>query len=873
MALDVYKKKRDFKKTPEPEGKVERSKKSLMFVVQKHDASHLHYDFRLEMEGVLKSWAVPKGPSLDTKVNRLAMQVEDHPYSYRNFEGVIPEGEYGGGEVIVWDTGVYSASGGEKALLAGFAKGKLTFVMLGKKLKGEFTLIRTRVDNEGRAQWILRKDKDEYASEKDITEDISSVLSDKVLSRDGGSSFGTSSKAKKYKGVAKPLRKSLAPPITKKATKKGSAKVRPEDLKPMLATLTDAPFDDENWVYEIKWDGFRLVAHLDKGSVTLYSRNQIDVTKKYPTIARALEPIAKAYDAVIDGELVALDAKGQPKFQLMQQSGSGAAALVYYIFDLLFLDGEDVREKTLLERKELLASILDTKKKNGDVRLSEHITEKGTQFFETAKKQGLEGVMAKRSDSTYRSDSRSDDWLKIKVEKRQEAVVIGYTDPRGGRKGFGALILAVREGDAWRYVGHTGTGFGTKGLAELYKKMQPLVRKSSVVKEKIPVNEKPTWLTPKLICEIKFTEWTADGHMRHPVYMGLRTDKAPEEVTLEKEIPVEAELKKSETQSAKAGDEKSLVSDTKYRTNLDKMYWPKDGFTKGDLLDYYERMAEYILPYLKDRPFVLNRHPGGIDKQSFYQKDVDPASLPDYVRTVPVFSESNDKELNFIVCDNKETLLYLANLGCIEMNPWNSRVQSIRNPDWYVIDLDPGENSFDQVIEVALVARQVLDMSCERCYVKTSGKTGLHIYIPLAARYDYDQVRQFAEVVVRLIHQRIPDITSLERSPAKRKDKIYLDWLQNRFGQTLAAPYSVRPFPGATVSTPLEWNEVEKGLTPSRFTIETIGKRITDNGDLFTPVMGEGVKLEDAIVCLQKEMEPTEKKPVAKKAATKKKGK
>ncbi|MGE5540926.1 MAG: DNA ligase D [Bacillota bacterium] len=831
MALEVYKRKRDFKKTPEPKGVKHKPGKTLKFVVQKHDASHLHYDFRLEMEGVLKSWAVPKGPSMDPSIKRLAMEVEDHPYSYGDFEGVIPEGEYGAGEVIVWDTGVYAAEGGVQKLLRGLREGKLTFVLLGTKLKGEFSLIRTRTDEEGRSQWILKKDKDEYATAKDITADARSVLSNKMLSRDGGTSF-TGPKRKKYQkknGGTPPPRND----------------VHSDDLRPMLATLTDECFDDPDWIFEVKWDGYRMLAQLDAGTVTLCSRGQIDMTKKYPTVAGALETIAEQHNAVIDGELVALDEEGRPRFQLMQQASKEPVALIYCAFDLLFLDGKDLRQEPLIERKRQLEHILSSG--SSFIRYSSHIEGKGKSFFRAARAQGLEGIMGKRADSTYQSGTRSDDWLKVKVDMRQEAVIVGYTEPRGSRKGFGALILAVRDGERWKYVGHTGTGFGGVGIEEMYRKMQPLIRKTSVVDEKIPVNQAPTWLSPKLVCEVKFTEWTEGGHMRHPVFIGLRTDKRPEEVTIEEAKPIEEELKKP--MRAKHKKKKTFEF-----SNPDKLYWPEDGITKGEMLAYYERMADVILPYLKGRPMVLNRHPNGIDKPNFYQKDVDPDPLPDFVSTKAIYSESNGKDINYIVCENKETLLYLANLGCIEMNPWNSRASNLDRPDWYVLDLDPGDNTFNQVIEVAKVCREVLDMSCEESYVKTSGKTGLHIYVPLGGKYDYDQVRQFAELVVRLVHKRIPDITSLERSPAKRKDKIYLDWLQNRYGQTLAAPYSLRPASCATVSTPLEWKEVRKGLDPTKFTIKTVEKRLKAKGDVFKPVLGKGVDLKAALVCLEKEL-------------------
>lgn len=824
MSLATYNKKRNFKKTPEPAGDSLHKGKKLLFVVQKHDASHLHYDFRLEMGGVLKSWAVPKGPSLDPSVKRLAMQVEDHPWSYRSFEGKIPEGNYGAGDVIVWDTGTYEGEGGEEGLLAGLKKGHLSFTLHGKKLQGGWSLVRTRSDKSGRARWLLVKKEDEYASDEDVTRQVGSVLSKRVLPRDKDEA-GESEEAKK-------------------PTKRPKNPLTARDLKPMLATLTDAPFDDPDWIFEVKWDGYRVITKIENNTVTLYSRNGHDVTQKYPTLAQAAGRID--HNAIIDGELVALDSKGKPSFSLMQKASENPSTLVYYAFDILALDGEDLRDKPLLERKERLKEILP---KKDMIRYSDHIERQGKKYFAATAKQDLEGVMAKRKDSPYLSGTRSKDWLKVKTSKRQEAIIVGYTEPKKSRKHFGSLVFAICEKGKYKYVGHAGTGFTSKSLKELYDLMQPLVRKTKPVTNKVPVEDRITWLTPKLIGEVKFTEWTPDHQMRHPVFMGLRSDKKPQEISVEKEIP--AAVAVQEEGSGKKADKKA--SGLSF-THTDKVYFPKDGYTKGDLLAYYDSMADVILPYVKDRPMVLNRHPNGINKPSFFQKDSASGNLPDFVRTTVIHSESTDADINYIVCDNKETLLYIANLGTIELNPWNSRIPKLDKPDYYVIDLDPGDNTFEQVIEVAKVVHEILDMSCEKSYVKTSGKTGIHIYVPLKARYHYDQVRQFSELVVRLVHQRLPDITSLERSPAKRKDKIYLDYLQNRVGQTLAAPYSVRPVDGACVSAPLEWKEVRKGLKPQKFTIKTIGKRLKEKGDLWEGILDNSVNLTEALKCLEKEL-------------------
>jgi bifunctional non-homologous end joining protein LigD len=498
MALTLYKKKRNFSKTPEPEGAVEHSRTKLLFVVQKHVASHLHYDFRLEMEGVLKSWAVPKGPSLDPSVKRLAMQVEDHPYSYKDFEGTIPKGNYGAGNVIVWDTGTYEPKDSKK--------GHLSFVLSGKKLKGSWSLIQMHGrDTDGR-QWLLVKEDDAYASKKDITENEHSVLSDRSLSDNGTMT-------------------------QRSAKKKQQVRITENDLKPMLATLTDAPFDDPDWIYEVKWDGYRIIARIENEKVRLISRGGLDMSKRYEPLVDALKEMK--LNAVIDGELVALSDKGLPSFHLMQHYAISKCPLAYYVFDLLFLDGEDVRMLPLAERKEKLRGVLIP---NETIQYSEHIIGKGKAYFTAAKKQGLEGIMAKKADSLYLSGKRSPLWLKIKTEMRQEAVVIGYTAPRNSRKYLGSLILAVRENDTWKYVGHTGGGFSGLALKEVYDLLQPLRTDKKSADVPRAVEKNATWVKPKFVCEIKFTEWTKGGQMRHPIFVGFRTDKKPAEITYEPKI-------------------------------------------------------------------------------------------------------------------------------------------------------------------------------------------------------------------------------------------------------------------------------------------------------------------------------------------------
>lgn len=746
-------------------------------MIHEHHARRLHYDLRLELDGVLKSWAVPKGPSMDPADKRLAVHVEDHPFSYGSFEGTIPKGNYGAGEVYIWDKGTYEpleAAPGmvrkekERILREELEAGRLKLRFFGEKMRGGFSLSRMKEEKN----WLLIKKRDE---------------------------------------IAEPGRDKM-----------------PHGIKPMLATLAGKPFDDPQWIFEIKWDGYRAIAEIEKGEASLYSRNGLDFKAKYPSIVEALEAIE--HDAVLDGEIVAVDAKGKPDFQLMQRAlKAHDVPLLYYVFDLLYLDGNDLQAEPLERRRDLLRKLIPA---GGPIRFSDSVTGEGRRFFEEAENSGLEGIVAKDSSSRYLAGKRSRSWLKIKTEERQEAVICGFTEPRKSRRYFGSLILGVYKSGRLRYIGHSGGGFDDASLKDLYVKMRPLEQKASPFDEPPPTNMPATWIKPKLVCEVKFTEWTGDGIMRHPIFVGLRIDKKPEEVKRE--------------------DPRTDTAHELKLTNLDKVYFPKDKITKGDIIDYYDKISDVMLPYLKDRPENLNRHPNGIDKPNFYQKDFEAKDLPSFVRTEEIYSETNEKDSRYIVCDNKETLLYMANLGCIEINPWNSRTGSLGRPDYMIIDLDPAGNDFDEVVRVAQVVHKVLDLACEESYCKTSGKRGLHIFVPLQGAYPYDHVRRFCELMVSIIHNELPEITSLERSPAKRRGLIYLDYLQNRHGQTLCAPYSARPAPGATVSTPLRWSEVKAGLDPKNFTIKTIFDRIKKVGDLWAPVLHKKVDLEEAIACLEK---------------------
>lgn len=896
MSLTKYNEKRSFDKTPEPKGGKAR-KDELIFVIQKHDASRLHYDFRLEMDGVLKSWAVPKGPSTDPSVKRLAMMVEDHPYDYKDFEGIIPEGNYGAGTVMVWDYGTYEpleeADGKLKGVEGKKAKEKLALKELhsgslkvrlnGKKVKGEYALVKTKGMEEN--AWLLIKHRDKYASEDDITEKDRSAVSRRTLQgieKDGDAVWESnheekkSSKTKTAKAEAKDPAEDAAaekksPDIDVAAIlKKGKKQKFPDDLQPMLATLVDGPFDDPGWEYEVKWDGYRALAYLNSGEVNLQSRNKKSFNDKfYPVLQRLQE---WKINAVIDGEIVVINEKGLSDFNALQNWRSEAdGELVYYAFDILWLDGKSLIHLPLTERKAILQSIVD---ENSPVQLGYSIAADGNAFFEAAQKMGLEGIIAKKSDSEYYPGIRTRDWLKIKINKRQEVIIAGYTLNEGSSKLFSALLLAAYDKGELLYVGKVGTGFKEKQQKEMMALFKPLITPKSPFKA-TPDYNKPsrfrpnpphanaTWLKPELVCEISFTEITADGVFRHPSFEGMREDKSAKEVVREvekaaeeiveeaentgKEIikkPAKAKRKtllnpKDETQVRKIGGHEVKFS------NLSKLYWPEDKIQKRELINYYYQVAPFILPYLENRPLSLNRFPNGIKGKSFYQKDVT-GKVPDWIETTPYISEGEHK--NFMLCNDEATLLYMANLGAIDVNPRNSRIETPDNPDWCLLDLDPDTgNTFEQVIETAQAIKELLDSLNVPSYCKTSGSTGLHIYIPLGARYSYDQCQLFAEWVAGQVQQQLPDFTSVERLTKNRKGKLYIDYLQNRPKATLAAPYSVRPKPGATVSMPLHWTEVKKGLQLKDFTIHNAIDRIQHEGDLFKPVLGDGIDLEEVI--------------------------
>lgn len=818
MGLGKYFSKRKFDKTPEPRGDVKRTdSKHLAFVVQEHHASQLHYDFRLELDGVLKSWAVPKGPSMNPEDKHLAVHVEDHPYEYRKFEGVIPEGSYGAGNVIIWDEGWYEpraedSKDQQETLRQELEKGHLTFVVHGKKLHGEFALIKMHGHDED--AWLLVKKGDTYATRQDITTEDKSVKSGKKVD-----DMGAKNKLpdlSKYPKVSSPWQ-----------------------VKPMLCTLVEEPFSKEDWLFEIKWDGYRAIGSKNGSAIELYSRNHKGFSEHYPPITEALRSLK--HNVILDGEIVVTDKDGRPHFELLQNwRAKPEGTISYYAFDMLWCEGRDIRNMPLRERKQLLKLIIP---ENSRIKYSDHVETEGLALFEEMQKQGLEGVVAKKADSEYKENDRGSAWLKIKTHLRQEVVIGGFTEPRGTRKHLGSLLVGVYENGELVYTGHSGGGIPDNQRAELRKRLDKLERKSSPFSTQPKPNAPVHWVRPDIVCEMSFSEWTSDGFMRHPAFEGLRTDKDPSHVHKEKP--------KAKPAAAKTPAKETSMSTSKKLefTHLDKVFFPKHKYTKGDLINYYRDIAPIMLPYLKDRPLSLLRQPGGATDKGFFQKNME--HLPDWVPASDIFSESHNDTLHWMVGGKLETLLYMVQLGCIEINPWNSRIKHLDNPDWVVIDLDPEGVTFNDVITVAQTVKAVCDEWKIPAYPKTSGKTGIHIYIPLAAKYTSEQARNFAHLFVIEINKRQPKLTSIERNPEKRHHKIYLDYLQNREGQTLAAPYSVRPTPDASVSTPLHWDEVKPGLKPENFTIKNIGKRLQKEGDIWKPVLGKGVDIAKVLKSLE----------------------
>jgi len=799
--LEKYREKRNFEKTPEP-GVEKESVHENRFVVQKHNATRTHYDLRLQVGNVLLSWAIPKEPSADPEVKRLAIRTENHPVEYLSFEGVIPVGNYGAGTMMVWDQGTYrpndTDAGDAAAISRKIEKGSVKIFFEGQKLRGNFSLYRTG-EKDGKEQWIFSKSKDEHASD-DLSFEERSVISGRTMQEiaEGGDAA-----------------KAIDPHDLDGARKAAFA-----DIKPMLATLGDAAFDHPSWIFEIKLDGYRILAAKSGKKQNLISRNGNIYNDNYPPVFQELKDIP--HDYIIDGEVVVLDENGRSDFgELQNLDKESMKRLFYYVFDLLWLDGYDLTDMPLIRRKEALKSILPQTLQR--IRYLDHFPERGKDFFEQTIRMNLEGMIAKRKASRYVPGRRSEEWIKVKAVKQQEVVIAGYTPPKGSRQHFGSLVLAVNENGALRYAGRVGTGFSDKLLASIHKKLIPLHTDEPPVSGKLPRNVQ--WVKPELMAEVRFTEWTSGGIMRHPAFKGLRSDKKVREVKREK----------PDISSEKINVRIKL-------SNPGKIFWPEKKITKKDVYDYYAEIAPVILPYLRNRPQSLFRTPDGVKGSGFFQKDVE-GLAPEWMETAELESSSSGKTKTWMLCQDKPSLLFMVNLGCVEINPWNASMPDLNHPDYVVFDLDPLDIEFDKVVDVAAGFRDLFQDLGLPFFCKTSGGRGIHIYLPVEKRYSHDQAQQLARLIETIIHGRFKKITSFERSPSRRKGKIYLDYLQNGRGKTMASVYSLRPKKGAGISTPLTGEELKHGLDPLGFNIFTIHNRLKEKGDLWEGIFERRVNL------------------------------
>ncbi len=824
MSLKKYAEKRHFERTPEPAPSQpgHASVHASQFCVQRHHASHLHYDLRLEAGGALKSWAVPKGPTLDPSQKRLAMMVEDHPLEYGGFEGVIPKGNYGAGSVMLWDRGTYELLG-EASAEDQLARGDFKFRIAGKKLAGEFALVRMKRGKGN--EWLLIKKKDTAAQPGWDPEDHSeSVLTGRTQEE-----------------IARGLEpaKMTSKPAPKSAPRQSQP--MPAIVTPMLAELgKGTPPSGDDWLYEIKWDGVRAICFIDSGKLRMISRNGNPIDKQYPELS-VMPHRVRASQAILDGEIAALDPRGRPSFELLQRrinvaEPSAIARLarshpvVFYAFDLLYLDGRDLRSAPLIERKKLLQEVLTP---DDVIRYSEHFAAEADpeDLLAAVKQQGLEGIIGKRARSRYES-RRSANWVKWKAVSSSDFMICGFTE--GERDGLGALVLGTRDAaGTLKWAGNVGTGFDAAMVRTLKAKLAPLVTKESLLLPARGLPRKVTWTRPELICEVRFANWTEEGRLRAPVFLGLRADLDP---------PAPAR-----TPLLEAGAREATLTIDRHRlklTNLDKLFYPQDGYRKRDLLNYYDAVAPLILPHLKDRPLSLKRYPNGIEKPFFFQKQV-AESFPDWLPTALADG------VRYALGQNRAALLYLVNLGCIDHNPWMSRCAgggSLEHPDYLLVDLDPHECGYDKIVEAAQWVRGRLDRLELESFPKTTGGDGMHIFVPLQPVYTYAQVRAFAEALATLGAAERPDLFTTPRTVSRReKGKVYFDWQQIAEGKTISAPYVLRAYAGAPVATPLAWSEVTPRLRPEQFHLGNALARFDRVGDLFAGVLNRPQRLDQAV--------------------------
>ena len=860
MSLNEYVRKRSFKETPEPKPEGTASAGGNSFCVQRHDATRLHYDFRLELDGALKSWAVPKGPTLDPTQKRLAAMVEDHPLEYGSFEGNIPAGNYGAGSVMLWDRGMYELLG-DKSAHEQLARGDFKFRLHGEKLKGEFAIVLMKGRGKGN-EWLLLKKRDaEARAGWDIEQYGHSVLTGRTqeeIAKDLPPRKAVERSAKKKGAAGQPAGADVA---LDPASLPGAVRASmPTAILPMKSTLSEqAPKGDE-WLFEIKWDGVRAICFIDDKTVRITSRTGNSFERQYPELSVIGHQIV-AQQAILDGEIAVLDQNGVSRFGLIQPRIAVAdpsavahlarrAPVTLFVFDLLYLDGYDLRGVPLIERKRALQAILQP---STVMRYSEHFVNNGEEMLQAAKATGLEGILAKRASSTYQS-TRSRDWIKIKIVAQQEFIICGYT--AGEREYFGSLVLGLYERGKLVYVGNVGTGFDQRMMEQIYRQIEPLATSTSPFDEIPEIGRAITWVRPELVCEVKFASWTEEGRLRAPVFLGLRSDVDPKECVRETSSLAEDKAAAATRPPLLEGkaDEAALTIDGKRLkfTHLNKIFYPAEGYTKRDLLNFYDAVADLLLPYLKDRPLSLKRYPDGIAAEFFFQKDTHDR-FPPWMRVEPIYSDHKKAPTRFVLADDRAALLYLTNLGCIDQNPWMSRTGSLEYPDFMLIDLDPQGCEFERIIAAAQFVRRKLDLVGLEGYPKTTGGDGMHIYVPLEPVYSYDQVRSFAEIIARMAAAERPDLFTTPRPVARREQgKVYFDYLQIGESKTIAAPYVVRAYPGAPVATPLAWREVAAGLTPSHFHIRNALDRFSAVGDLFEPVLKNRQRLEAAMEKLEK---------------------
>jgi bifunctional non-homologous end joining protein LigD len=890
--LKEYSAKRRFAATPEPTpGPAVQRSGPLMFVIQKHSARRLHYDFRLESDGVLKSWAVPKGPSLDPAEKRLAVTTEDHPYDYASFEGVIPPGQYGAGEVIVWDCGVYSPDEdsetwfhdrkqAERRVHEGLAAGKLSFLLRGEKVKGSFALVRTR----DKKSWLLIKHRDRFANNEDLIARDRSVLS------------GATVVDLKVVPAHQMPASQLVPA--------GATRAMPDKLSPMLAELGEAPFNHPDWVWEPKLDGYRVLVFIDEDGVRLRSRRGLELAGAFPALTAELGEQA-VEGMILDGEIVAFDAAGKPSFnalqnrvQLKTQHDIAAAdrkmPVVFYCFDLLFFAGIDLRGAPYQDRRRYLAQCLLP---SARVQLV-HAQDDGVALHAAALDNGFEGVVGKRKDSRYEAGRRSGSWLKVKPTHSADFVVGGYTKGRQSREALGALLVGYWQKGKLQYASHVGSGFDARTLTKVKKRLEPLTRRTCPFVEKPPLPNPTTWVEPEVVAEVKFQEWTGDDHLRAPVFLRLRDDVDPKTVRRADFTPVsDAATRSAPTSGADANEILEQLQNKKNAfalavgphqirlTNLDRVYWPADpalqqaALTKRDLLRYVAQVSPFILPHLADRPLTMIRMPEGIRGERFFQKHWE-QTRPEFVETITVFSEHKDERHDYLLCNNLPTLLWLAQSGTLEFHIWHSRAKpgldaaskgtdyssslaalerSVLNfPDYVVFDLDPyiysGQEApgaepelntvaFDKGREVAFWLRELLQSMALEAVVKTSGKTGLHVFVPIQRRLDFDAARQVAELIGRHLMRRHPKEITMEWAVSKRTGRIFMDYNMNVRGKTLNVAYSPRGQPGAPVSMPLTWEELASAH-PLDFTMTSVMQRLATTGDRWHDVLQRKQNLE-----------------------------